>query len=86
MPYRIAYSKDALKALRRMPRDLAQQIRVRIEGLKTSPYEASNVKKLSGYEDTYRLRVRDWRVVYTVDDGTVTISVLRIAPRGGVYQ
>ncbi|MFN2349896.1 MAG: type II toxin-antitoxin system RelE/ParE family toxin [Thioalkalivibrio sp.] len=27
-----------------------------------------------------------WRVVYTVSDETVTIHVIRIAPREGVYQ
>ncbi|MBK1735024.1 hypothetical protein CKO15_06940 [Halorhodospira abdelmalekii] len=37
------------------------------------------------YHPGYRLRIGDWRVVYTVSDETVTVHVIRIAPRGGAY-
>jgi mRNA interferase RelE/StbE len=34
----------------------------------------------------FRLRVRDWRVLYLVDRDRIVIQVIRIAPRGGAYQ
>ncbi len=34
----------------------------------------------------FRLRVGDWRVIYEIQDDQVVILVLKIAPRGGVYQ
>jgi len=46
---------------------------------------AANVTKLVG-QPGYRLRVGDWRVMYDVDSGRVVVRVLRIGPRGGVYE
>ncbi len=44
--------------------------------------QANNVKALRGREGI-RLRVGDWRVI--MHDGEV-LDVLRIGPRGGVYD
>jgi mRNA interferase RelE/StbE len=42
-----------------------------------------DIKKLVG-RDGYRLRVGDWRVIYT-KDGQI-LAVLRIGPRGDIYR
>lgn len=79
----IAYSKDALKALRRMPTNTAERIRSKIEAYATDPAsQANNVKALQG-RPGIRLRVGDWRVI--MEDGVV-LDVLEIGPRGGVYD
>lgn len=44
----------------------------------------ANVKKFKGHPNVYRLRVGDWRAVYTVERQVITI--IRIQPRGGVYK
>lgn len=81
----IAYSKDALRTLRRLPRDVAATILAKIERYAEDPASLSNnVKALQGARGVYRLRVGDWRVIFT-EDGTV-ISILRIGPRGSVYE
>ena len=36
----------------------------------------ANVKKLAGYEDRYRLRVGDYRVIYEVMDEQLVILVV----------
>jgi mRNA interferase RelE/StbE len=36
--------------------------------------------------DEYRLRVGDWRVVYTLHDDVLTVLVVRIAHRREVYR
>jgi mRNA interferase RelE/StbE len=46
---------------------------------------AANVKKLMG-RPGYRLRVGDWRVIYTLDSGRLVILVLDSGARGGVYK
>jgi mRNA interferase RelE/StbE len=43
-------------------------------------------KKLKGYEDQWRIRVGDWRVVYIIDDAAKLVSVTRIAHRREVYE
>jgi len=80
----ISYTRQALKALRRMPADMAQRIIAKIEPSAEEPEsQANNVKALKGRKGI-RLRVGDWRVIMN-DDGVV-LAVLEIGPRGSVYE
>ena len=80
----ISYTRQALKALRRMPADTAQRIIAKIEQYAQEPEtQANNVTALKGREGI-RLRVGDWRVIMN-DDGVV-LAVLEIGPRGSVYE
>lgn len=60
-------------------------VKSKIEALAANPTDAQNVKKLVG-RTGYRLRVGDWRVIYTVDSGRLIVLVLDIGPRGGIYK
>ena len=42
-------------------------------------------KKLKGYKDQWRIRVGDYRVVYTIDDANLLVEVTRIRHRSEVY-
>ncbi|MEI7465120.1 MAG: type II toxin-antitoxin system RelE/ParE family toxin [Burkholderiales bacterium] len=68
--YSIEVTKEARKALLKMPRN---------------PFGAPHVKKLIGCVG-YRLRVGDWRVIYDVESDRLVVRVLRIGSRGGVYE
>jgi mRNA interferase RelE/StbE len=58
----------------------------KIEALAEDPMAPkNNVKKLTNHPG-YRLRVGDWRVVYMIREQALLIAVVRIAPRGDVYQ
>ena len=81
----IDYTRDALKALKALPRNLQTNIVGKIQQLAANPFEASNVKKLVGREG-YRLRVGDWRVIYEVQGDRLVILVLAVAPREGAYK
>ena len=84
--FQIEYTRDAVKALKAMPRNVSLQIRGKIEQLATDPFASNNnVRKLVGREG-YRLRVGDWRVIYEIEGGRLVIHVLTVAPRGGAYQ
>lgn len=43
-------------------------------------------KKLRGYKDLWRIRVGDWRVLYSVDDAAKSVSITRVAHRREVYE
>jgi mRNA interferase RelE/StbE len=43
-------------------------------------------KKLRGYRDHGRIRIGDWRVVYSIDDAAKRVSISRIAHRREVYD
>ena len=84
--FSIEYSKAARKALKAIPRKTACLIVEKIEILAADPMAPNNnVKKLTNHPG-YRLRVGDWRVVYIIHEQALLIAVVRIAPRGGVYQ
>lgn len=53
--------------------------------LAEDPHPAASRRVVSDVEE-YRLRVRDYRVVYTVSDGVLLVTVLRTAPRDKVYR
>jgi mRNA interferase RelE/StbE len=84
--FTLLITPDAIKTLRRMPANTARLIRSKIDRLARDPMAPSpNATKLQG-RDGYRLRVGDWRVIYELDHGRRTLTVLRIGPRGGVYE
>ncbi|WP_435549074.1 type II toxin-antitoxin system RelE family toxin [Desulfobacterium sp. N47] len=83
--YKITFSKDADKALRRMPRNVSQSIANKIKELANNPYEMRNVKKLTKHPG-YRLRVGDWRIVYTINDNEFLIHVINVKTRGEIYK
>lgn len=81
----IEYTKHAVKALASMPSTVRMLVKSKIEALAADPLGAANVRKLVG-RPGYRLRVGDWRVIYTLDSGRLVILVLDIGARGGVYK
>ena len=83
--YKITFSKQADKALRKMPRNLALKIAEKIKELSKNPEKMTNVKKLTDHPG-YRLRVGDWRIVYLLNKNDKTIHIIKINTRGEVYQ
>ncbi|MCM2443122.1 type II toxin-antitoxin system RelE/ParE family toxin [Agrobacterium vitis] len=81
---KIAYSKSSLKVLRRLPTNEAKRITQKIEQYASDPQSmANNVKALTG-SPYIRLRVGDWRVI--MDDQGSVLEILKIGPRGSVYE
>ena len=80
----IAYSRDALKVLRRMPENEAKRIHKKIEAYARDPAsQANNVVRLKG-RDGFRLRVGDWRVLF--DKQGNVMAILAVGPRGSIYE
>lgn len=84
--YRIVFTKQADRTLRKMSRKTARLIREKLDQLAQDPHARNpNLTKLQG-RPGYRLRVGDWRVIYELEDDRLVILVLKIAPRGGAYR
>lgn len=43
-------------------------------------------RKLTGTNDVYRIRVRRYRVLYSIDDRRVAVLVLKLGHRKDVYR
>lgn len=68
--YRIVLKKKAKKFIDKLPKN--EKIRM-IRAIEMLP-NGEDIKKLKGYNDLLRLRVGDYRIIYTVDNGEL-ISV-----------
>lgn len=68
-----------------MPTNVSQTIRAKIALLAEQPDAlANNVTALRGEPGVFRLRIGDWRVIFTED--LQVVAVIRIAPRGSAYE
>lgn len=77
--YKINYSTKALKFLKRSPPKLREIIMEKISLLARDPFaKILNIKKLKGREG-YRLRVGDYRILYSIENDIVTIYIVDIA-------
>ena len=74
------YSKQASKAIASMDAPTKQRIRDGVDGIPNG-----DIKPLQGSPGDYRLRVGDWRILFSYA-GNDTIRVKKISPRGGAYK
>jgi mRNA interferase RelE/StbE len=84
MTYRVTVSNSAERQLSRLDRQTQERIRDRIDSLADNP-RPHGVKKLRSREDQWRIRVGDWRIVYTVQDDRLIVLIVRIGHRSDVY-
>ena len=83
--YQIIIKEKAIKQLSKIPTKFALKIDALIQLLASEPRPV-NCKKLQGYEDIYRVRFGDYRVVYRIDDNHLIIEVVQIGNRKDVYN
>ena len=83
--WQVIIHRRAERVLKRLDGELLERIRLAIRGLATEP-RPFGYKKLTGYENLFRVRVGDWRIIYAIEDDQLIVLVLEIAPRGGAYR
>lgn len=84
--YRIYIKRSASKELEAVaPKTVCHRIVARIQALAREP-RPSGCEKLTGYDDRYRVRQGDYRVVYAVDDSEHSVTIFRIGHRREVYR
>jgi len=85
--YAFRWRERAVRQLRAIPQPAALTILRALTPLGDDPRRpGANVKKLAGYEDRYRLRVGDYRVIYEVMDGQLVILVVGVGHRREIYR
>ena len=84
--YKIVFTKQVYKSLRRIPRDVVDRMRKNLDQIAKDPYaHFANVTKLQNRAG-FRLRVGDWRVIYDVQEDALIILVLKVGSRGDIYR
>lgn len=82
--YKIEWKRSAIKELEKLPRPMISKIVSAVENLSSSPYP-HGVRKLVGSEDTYRIRVGDYRVLYNIIHNKLIVEIIRVRHRKDVY-
>jgi len=75
----------ARKQLLKLLCDIASRIEKVIDNLAGTP-RPHGIEAIKGMSDTYRLRVADYRIVYSVLDDALLILIIRVAHRREVYR
>lgn len=82
---RVEFKKSAEKFLK--SRSRKEQVRILAKIYKLPSGE--HIKKLEGYENRYRLRIGDIRIIYEIHHNSATVTVIlvvEIGNRGDVYK
>jgi len=82
--YKIVLEKKAIKELAKITLPYYNNIIDAIKNLASNP-RPIGYKKLKG-RTGYRIRVADYRIIYTIQDDILTVFVLTLAHRKDVYE
>ncbi len=81
MKYKILILKRARKFIEKQTHQIQEKLLKEIYKL-----PGGDTKMLKGHDNVFRLRVGDFRIIYTIDRDIVTITVIYIGNRGQIYN
>lgn len=82
MQHRIEIDKKAVKFISTQP--MFQQERI-FKAIYKLPYQG-DIKAMQGNSGYFRLRVGDYRIIYTVDNNVLLVRVVAVGNRGQIYK
>lgn len=82
--YKIVFKRSVAKDLRGIPKKDVRRILKRIDALAREPRPAG-AEKLTG-DEIYRLRQGNYRILYTVEDDVITVTIAKVGHRRDVYR
>ena len=86
MPYTVEFQADAIDDLGRLDTAIVRQVRNRLDGLAENA-ETMRHRMLSGrLRGLFRLRIGDYRLLYTLDREKRTIVVRAVRHRSEIYR
>ena len=83
--YHVELSPQAARALRKLDRQVQRRIIGALILLKDTPRPPAS-KALVGHPGFLRVRVGDYRIVYTVEDEKLVVLALKVGHRRDVYR
>ena len=83
--YLITFARSARKELEALDGKLVNRIFPKIENLSIEPRPAG-CRKLVGNKHLWRLRVGDYRIVYSIDDDNNLVDIIAVRDRKEAYK
>ena len=85
MAHKVLISPAARRDLKRIRGPERRRIAAAIDGLADDP-RPHGAAKLVGEDQLYRVRVGDYRIIYTVEDDRLIVLVVRVGHRKEIYR
>jgi len=85
MKYAVRLSRPAQKALDALEGRTFERVVLALRELEHNP-RPHGVVKMAGPEDLWRIRVGDWRIVYSIFDRELVVLVMKLGHRREVYR
>ncbi len=81
MTYRLEFKKSALKEWEKLGHTVKEQFKKKLKERLENPHVPSAL--LSGMKDAYKIKLRQlgYRLVYTVEDKTIIVTVIAVGKR-----
>ena len=83
--YALRFARAARRDLEALDTVMVQRLFPAIESLAREP-RPRDCRKVQGADKLWRIRVGDYRVLYTIDDQTRIIDILAIRHRSDAYR
>ena len=83
--YRIEISRTAEKRLKQLPKEDQKRVVAAILKLAEDPHPRG-ARKLTGYDDVFRIRVGLYRVLYSVSEAELVVIILKVGHRKDIYR
>jgi mRNA interferase RelE/StbE len=85
MTYTVEIRPAAERQIKKLTTVVQERIIARLEELELDP-RPLGVKKLSGVDNLYRLRVGEYRIVYEIQDAVLFVVVVAVGHRREIYR
>jgi mRNA interferase RelE/StbE len=85
MNYQITFSRSARKELQKLEENLLHKIFSKIQMLGDNP-KPSGCRKLQSYENLWRIRIGDYRVLYSIEENEKIIDIVAVRHRKEAYK
>ncbi len=87
LEFRVEFTKSAKKEFKDLPKNIQQKVIDCVTLLSKNPKtELLQIKKLKGVENLYRVRLGNYRLVYTINSNVLSVLVIKIGHRKEVYR
>ncbi len=84
--YQIIIKRKAEKELERVPKRMLPKIVSAIDGLEDNPKPEGSKKLQASKENTFRIRIGDYRVIYVIEEEIKIVDIRKIGHRKEVYR
>ena len=86
MTYSVFVKRSAEKEIRNLPPRIREAVSRELLDLEREPRPPGRFRVLRSPLEGYRLRIGDWRILYTIDDTTRRVTVYAVSHRWEAYR